>query len=257
MKIEKHATKHMRHFGIVGQSLLLALVLVLLCQSDLAFADVIFTEGVDIGSTGNIIIVWDRCKFGSNLTTGASSFDSKIPGILIDENIRSIEDYTQWLGENIRYQSDGDMDTWSSPEETLTRKYGDCEDFAFLSEAVLRVLGYQPRVMAYTKGKEEEGHAICAFKKGDHYLYFDNAELKKTYATSMEQFARHIDSKDSPAILNAENIDGVFQKAVNLEGITRGAKFEEKDGVMRIIADEDTSLNTDVQFTQIEIRYQK
>jgi len=96
------------------------------------------------------------------------------------------------LKKNVKYRKDDGTDIWSLPDETLTRKYGDCEDFAFLNAAFLRVLGYKPKVMAIIGGIRRTGHAICALRRGDHYLWFDNAELKKIPAVSIEEFTKHI-----------------------------------------------------------------
>ena len=104
--------------------------------------------------------------------------------------IRSLKDYTQWLPKNVRYKRDKNADIWSSPEETLERSYGDCEDYAFLNAAALRLLGYEPKVLGI--GKSIRSHAICVFKENGHYLWFDNARLKKTNASTIAEFARHI-----------------------------------------------------------------
>ena len=104
--------------------------------------------------------------------------------------IRSLKDYTQWLPKNVKYKRDKGADIWSSPEETLERSYGDCEDYAFLNAAALRLLGYEPKVLGM--GKPVRSHAICAFKENGHYLWFDNARLRKTNASTIAEFAGHI-----------------------------------------------------------------
>ena len=91
----------------------------------------------------------------------------------------------------MKYKKDGKGDVWSRPNETLGRRYGDCEDYAFLNASVLRILGYEPRVLALEQGIGRN-HAICAFKRGGRYLWFDNAELKESRFSSMEEFSEYI-----------------------------------------------------------------
>ena len=137
----------------------------------------------------------------------------------------------------MKYRPDVGADTWSLPQETIARRYGDCEDFAFLSENVLRTLGYQPQVIAFKRERRARRHAICIFKKEGRYFYFDNTRLRGTYATSMKQFVKQIDTEDDIAILKADNISDIFQEAINLEGFTKGARVEKKDGIVRITTD--------------------
>ncbi|MFH1837805.1 MAG: hypothetical protein ABH862_06825, partial [Candidatus Omnitrophota bacterium] len=70
------------------------------------------------------------------------------------------------------------------------RKYGDCEDYAFLSAAVLKVLGYDPKVLAIGDGSKS--HAICVFEKDGKYMWFNNTNLESTEAFSFSQFAEYI-----------------------------------------------------------------
>lgn len=116
--------------------------------------------------------------------------DKKILDILDLHKIRSIEDYARWLQKNIVYQSDASQDIWSDPQHTLATKRGDCEDFAFLNSAVLRVMGYEPHLLAMVQGKR--AHAVCAFKKNGCYIWFDNNRIKNTTATSLQELARQI-----------------------------------------------------------------
>ena len=127
--------------------------------------------------------------------------DEKIQDIIIDNNIQSLEDYLRWLQKNIKYKKDKDRDSWSTPEETLQRSYGDCEDYAFLNAAVLSLLGYKPRVLAM--GMFGSTHAICVYEENGHYSWIDNTKLKKTQAQSILEFAKHLFSEDQCSLLLA------------------------------------------------------
>ena len=112
---------------------------------------------------------------------------------LIDRNkIKSLEDYAKWLKDNIHYQNDGTKDIWSTPEQMLRKKTGDCEDYALLNASVLQVLGYQPHFLALVRNDLRHAHAICTFKYNGYFLWFDNAKLKKTSTASLEQLARDL-----------------------------------------------------------------
>jgi len=146
----------------------------------------------DQGFTGTFIVRQETASTAKTLGSQANPLDMRILNIISDENINSIEDYAQWLEKNFEYKSDEGPDIWAAPEETLTRKYGDCEDFAFLNEAVLRVFGYRPQVLAMGGGIKTVNHAICAFEKDGYYLWFDNNKLKKTLVSSVEEFGAQV-----------------------------------------------------------------
>lgn len=159
-------------------------------------AALISREDEDINRDG-FVIRKEKYTVAGVLVSRPSEIDTTMFDMLNANNIRSLEDYSGWLRENVGYKRDEYGDNWAFPEETLDRKYGDCEDFAFFNASVLRVLGYHPTVLALGTfrilgGTIITSHAICVFKKGDYYLWFDNEKLKKTEASSMEEFARHI-----------------------------------------------------------------
>jgi predicted transglutaminase-like cysteine proteinase len=125
----------------------------------------------------------------------------EIVKIITRNKIQSLEDYTRWLKTTIRYQTDGETDTWSQPKETLHNQAGDCEDYALLNATVIEVLGYKPHFLALVR-KGQRAHAICTFKHNGYFLWFDNDRLIKTTMTSIEQLARDLTtSYDYSALL--------------------------------------------------------
>ncbi len=174
--------------------------LVLSSAMALLFLGTPFCAGADLISmesrrTGKYVIRQEKRKVGSILTVKPAAVDLRILSIINNEGMNTLEDYERWLKKNIRYQSDQQKDEWSFAEETLSRKYGDCEDFAFLNAAVLHVLGYQPRVMAMIGLIGGGGHAICVFEKDGQYLWFNNATLEETSARSMDEFTKVVYKK--------------------------------------------------------------
>jgi predicted transglutaminase-like cysteine proteinase len=96
----------------------------------------------------------------------------------------------QWLGANIVYKKDTTEDIWSAPGTTLRRKYGDCEDLAFLNESVLRLLGYNPKVLVLLRFLRN--HAICIFEQSGAYVVIDNITLTRTRASSYQELLQYL-----------------------------------------------------------------
>ncbi|MBL7068467.1 MAG: transglutaminase-like cysteine peptidase [Candidatus Omnitrophica bacterium] len=195
-------------------------------------------EKREIGYSRHINIDTGQTKWRVAATEIKRSALSKqrVLEVLAKENIKRIEEYAEWLVKNVAYRRDKKSDTWSLPEETLARRYGDCEDLAFLNREVLGALGYQPQVVAFRKKNWEKWHAICVFEKEGRYLYFDNRRLKDTPAASMEQFAKEIGAEGNIVAFGSFGITEVLQKTINLKDIARGTKFEKKDGSVYIVA---------------------
>lgn len=93
--------------------------------------------------------------------------------------INSPDTLERWLITNFDYKMETG-DNWKTPEQTVLDKGGDCEDFAFLVEAILKDLGYEAKpIWIYGKHKkgqitESYSHAICIFKINDKWRYFSN-----------------------------------------------------------------------------------
>ena len=117
-----------------------------------------------------------------------TSLHWKVLTFLNENALYTIDQYARWLEKNIVYKADESTDRWADPLETLRKRSGDCEDFAFLSAEVLRTFGYQPLVLAVGRG--QNAHVICIFKRQNVYYAFDNNQLNKTNQTSLEAMAR-------------------------------------------------------------------
>jgi len=132
----------------------------------------------------------ERQNANGVLVSRPNRMDEYIQNFLNHNNIRELADYSHWTTENLSYQSET-TDSWATPKEMIERKKGDCEDFAFLNSAVLRVLGYQPHILALTYGPHQ-AHAICAFKFQDRYLWFDNKKLVETRTATLKDLAAEL-----------------------------------------------------------------
>lgn len=78
--------------------------------------------------------------------------------------VQNPQDLQTWYLQEFTYQSEEEgQDYWKTPEETLRDKGGDCEDMAFLSQKILKQLGYTSHILIMTN--KENGHAICVFQE--------------------------------------------------------------------------------------------
>ncbi|MFH2138448.1 MAG: transglutaminase-like domain-containing protein [Candidatus Omnitrophota bacterium] len=142
---------------------------------------------LDNGVLGSMVISQERIVTGGVLISRPALIDEKIRDIVVFNNIRTLDDYVSWVKSNIEYRRDENGDTWSTPDETLNAQGGDCEDFAFFNSAALRVLGFNPEVLAILRiGRS---HAICAFKENGTYSLIDNKTLIRTKAATMAELA--------------------------------------------------------------------
>lgn len=94
-------------------------------------------------------------------------------GILADFYIdtqMTFEQHWKWVSSNITYKSDKDnygvADYWATPQETLKRKAGDCEDFAILLQSKLKTAKIDSTIVITYDGKIY--HAIL--KVGNKYI---------------------------------------------------------------------------------------
>lgn len=204
-----------REQGILKITFFLIFSVIFLCKSAPVSADLMSKETEDIGFVSSIVIRQEMRKADSISIIRPVAVDLKILNIINTEGIKSLRDYEQWLQKNIKYRRDDGTDVWSLPDETLRRKYGDCEDLAFLNVAFLRVAGYQPKAMGLLRKRGRKGHAICVFKKSGYYLWFDNTKLNKTSATSMDEFAKYILRTSSYAKLFKINRDARNQNILS------------------------------------------
>jgi hypothetical protein len=78
------------------------------------------------------------------------------------EGLETPKQVIVWMRRNITYKRD-DVDYWQSPEETLSLKTGDCEDYAILGRAILIAAGFDSSTIWVLMGKDlitREEHAV-------------------------------------------------------------------------------------------------
>ena len=106
---------------------------------------------------------------------------------LYPSTLKTSQDVGDWLKNNFTYQSE-EVDYWKTPEETVKDKAGDCEDYAILSEFVLKDLGYDAWfIVMNPRIKGEGGHAITIIREKDMtFSFISNTRYKRANAISWE-----------------------------------------------------------------------
>jgi hypothetical protein len=95
-------------------------------------------------------------------------------------SISSPRALTEWLSSDFQYAMEI-PDAWQSPQETVSLKRGDCEDFAILASAVLWRLGIPNEILIIKFKKLKIGHAICIWKDKDgFYKFISNQKMYDT-----------------------------------------------------------------------------
>jgi predicted transglutaminase-like cysteine proteinase len=108
-------------------------------------------------------------EFKSYITPECSSVKEALRDILGDLPYElsqaGFDDIRDWVATNIDYMSDKKRwgkDYWQTPEETLSYRTGDCEDFSILLCSLFRAYGIDAEQVYIALGvnDEEEGHAF-------------------------------------------------------------------------------------------------
>ncbi len=163
-------------------------------------------ENGNIGFGKDFMIRHERYVVGSVLVSRQVPLDIRIKEILSYNNIKSIDEYAIWLGDNIKYKREENRkDEWAMPLETLKNEYGDCEDFAILNKELLDLLGYKTK--ALTLVRFLNNHAICAFMEDGYYAYLDNANLVRTKAKTIHQLAGYLLLRYTCAAIGEMDLD--------------------------------------------------
>lgn len=86
-----------------------------------------------------LVLLFSGCHLGMVDMSPESQTDMLFSSYLvelelyyIEADINSLGDIGYFMQQNVVYKSDGDKDTWTTPEDTYKRGYGDCEDLTFL-----------------------------------------------------------------------------------------------------------------------------
>jgi hypothetical protein len=80
------------------------------------------------------------------------------------------------ITERVTYVIDpwhGIVDYVTAPAFTWARRYGDCDDFAYLAAESLSSLGYPAWIVTYITWNLQDSHTVCVLRVNCKYLVFD------------------------------------------------------------------------------------
>lgn len=75
----------------------------------------------------------------------------------------------------------GLIDHVTSPAVTWARGRGDCDDFAYLSAALLNLAGHDCWIVNYLARNIVDSHVACLYRDGEGYAALDQGYLSKPY----------------------------------------------------------------------------
>lgn len=131
-----------------------------------------------------MVFLFIICVLSCPMIAMAESVDEVALRIHSPENIEAF--YRRGFQEVLKIP-----DVLQTPQETLDLKSGDCDDFARLSQAILKRLGVESEVVIIKFDKLKIMHAICVWKGAKYYNYFDVRKLVKTKETSIQGVTDH------------------------------------------------------------------
>ncbi len=83
----------------------------------------------------------------------------------------------RWVNWHVRFVEDAGSDEWSGAQNTLTRGYGDCEDFAIVKLALLEKAGVPADSMYLVIVRDTSGprdHAVLAVRQDGNLKILDS-----------------------------------------------------------------------------------
>ena len=96
----------------------------------------------------------------------------------------------RWVNWRVRYVDDKRGDEWSAASTTLSRGYGDCEDFALAKMALLQELGIpaDDMFLVLLRDRAQGEHAVLAVRQDGRFHVLDNRTDKVLPADRIEDY---------------------------------------------------------------------
>lgn len=90
------------------------------------------------------------------------------------DEVRAIHEYVR---DNIRYTKDiNGVETVATPEQTMARRMGDCDDKSLLTAALLESIGHPTRFVAVGRTPGRYVHVLVETKVGGQWLPVETTE---------------------------------------------------------------------------------
>ena len=91
--------------------------------------------------------------------------------------------------ERVTYANDplgGLLDYVAAPAVTWARRYGDCDDFAYLTAELLKRAGVECWIASYLSWNVKDSHVVCLFRDADGYGVIDQGLIRGPFDTLAE-----------------------------------------------------------------------
>ena len=143
---------------------------------------------VPIGS-GLTSLKWDGARSG-----GLSDFRGPWDELLAQANEVSggepLGMVNQWVNWHVAFRDDAAGDEWASAATTLSRGFGDCEDFALAKMGLLLVLGIpsDDMYLVLLRDQRRVAHAVLAVKRDGRLFVLDNRTDKVLPADAIADY---------------------------------------------------------------------
>ncbi len=129
---------------------------------------------------------------------------------LEDHQIHNIDDYAQWLKNNMRYQKQSSVsDEWPSSLSTLQHQYGDCKALSVLNSEILKLLGFHPILIGYKTGSQ--GHVFTVFNRDGQLNILDNTDYYQTNAKNFNEIVVFLYTQ--------YNVETIFEVALDSQKV--------------------------------------
>jgi len=129
------------------------------------------TERVRIGKT-RFDAKWNRV-----VNRNLSSRDlSQTLGAVPAQRDALLAKVNAWVNRSITYKDDSRGDAWASAKETLSKRAGDCEDYAILKMQMLHAAGVAKNDLMLTLARDNiagNDHAVLLVKNGGEWVMLD------------------------------------------------------------------------------------
>lgn len=93
---------------------------------------------------------------------------------------RLVYEVNRYINKHVAYRSER-IDEWAGINTTLSRGYGDCEDYAIAKYQLFRALGFDPRLMWIVVGRQliaRQDHALLVMFRDGKTVALDNSTTK-------------------------------------------------------------------------------
>ncbi|MEW6101403.1 MAG: transglutaminase-like domain-containing protein [Candidatus Omnitrophota bacterium] len=119
----------------------------------------------------SLFVFMPKYSFGENINQ-VSSF------------VKTPQELSLWLLNEFEYVREI-KDSWQKAPELLASRKGDCEDFAILSQELLKAMGIKSHILIIKFKGLNQSHAVCIWEQNGRFSFISNQRLIQTDKTSL------------------------------------------------------------------------